>query len=119
MVELEFDEDIHFNIIPYNQCSEQSKVRLLNRNSFDKDIEKINEAILDFEKLKKIQNTYYCESQYNLKVGLMPISNKVVRSLLFRRIIHPLLPKQWLLRLENYSMCESHKGKLKYLLDNK
>lgn len=118
MVVLDLGTFVKYAIIPYEQCTKLPTIRLLEKSFFDITIAEINKAIMDSKRLQQIQEKYYSESIYNLRVGLVPISNRIIRSLLLRRILTPFLPPKWLVRLENYTMCEAHRDKLKYMFDN-
>ena len=116
MVKIEFNNDITIENLPYEQCADQPRICLIDKKTFQNRIEEINKIISNLAEFRCHINNYYDESQKGLKIGLFPISNIYVRILFYRKIISPVFPKKWLLRLENYVKCESHRDKLLYML---
>jgi poly-gamma-glutamate synthesis protein (capsule biosynthesis protein) len=116
MIEIEFKEDIRFEIIPYEQSSHHLNITKVNDEIFYHTINNINDVISNPKELRSAVNKYYKESQMGIKIGLFPISNLIIRILFYRKIISPKFPRKWLLRLGNYVMCESHREKLSFML---
>lgn len=118
---LDFGENSEnsFKIIPYNQCSEEAKVKLLPPESFTKELYMINEIIKEDSLLIEKLNSYYQKQQLQIEASLQPFSNKVISYLTYKRYIPLLLKKKTLLRLQNWIFCESHRAKLNYYFSRK
>ena len=115
MIKIEFKDEVRFEIIPYEQSSGNLSISTFNDESFKSKINKINNLISNPGELRREVNNYYTESQNGIKIGLFPISNLIIRILFYKKIISPKFPRKWLLRLEDYVMCESHRDKLFFM----
>lgn len=116
MVELAFDINQSFKIVPYIQYSEESNVQLLKENAFEEDLRKINSIISNPLEMAFEVNKYYNGSCYSVKSVLEPIQNKWIHGAQNRKLLPSLVSKKWLLQIANYVNCESHKDKLLYFL---
>ena len=120
LVLLELSAEVKFDIIPYNQCSNEARIILLDKSSFDEHLQKLNAIILDPVLLKKAVHHYYATKEKQYSELLEPTNNRLY--LAFRRrgwlpsMIVPWKKK----RTADYVCCESHCDILKhYLLGNK
>lgn len=106
-----------FEIIPYIQCAEEPVVMpmsLEKKKSFESDIKKLNDIILDSQKL---------EAQY--KANVLETSNEFYRVLFpFRvgaklrtKIIHSSKFKPIIRQKINYMRCESHRDRMLTVLN--
>lgn len=119
MVMLTLGDGIQFELIPYNQCSDEPVVKLLPHDAFEAKLEKLNAIIADEEALKKHANQYYktCKKQYmNL---FEPIMNRYYLALRNRGLLPSFVSSKRSILAENFISCESHRDKLLYYLNNK
>lgn len=118
MVKLCLMDKIGFDIIPYLQCGEKAKVRLLNRTVYDNDLERLNGIISDYEKLKKETNIYYASCAMEYGLVFEPIYNKLFFSLKRKGLLPSLVSQKKIMKSRNYIECESHKDKLMWFLSH-
>ena len=59
IVLLRMNAGISFDIIPYNQCSELAYIKVLEKNSFNEELKKLNTIICDSTKLKTATERYF------------------------------------------------------------
>ena len=119
-VQLIFTEErIKFRIYPYEQCGKDAKIKLLENNAFDEKLQKLNEIISKQEKLAQATHKYYNESMNGVEFFLCPYQHRIVRGLIKYGLFPSPYKKKWLLKLQNYICCESHKDKVEYFLLNK
>lgn len=110
-------EDIaNIKIVPYEQCSEDPKVHLLEQNAFDNELSRLNHIILTREELEKQTELYYESSKTTIKNVLEPIQNRIIASLQRRHILPTLITKKWLIKMQDFILCESHRDKVVYYL---
>lgn len=120
MVMMDFNNsDITFTIHPYCQCGETLNIKLLDSHSFDTDIERLNQIIQNSVLLQEEIEKYYEKSMSEVEYFLNPYQNRLVRGLSKVGIIPSLLKKKWLLKLQNYLLCEAHRDKVEYYLMHK
>ena len=119
MVELEFNNDILslFKIIPYKQCDEIVGVHLLDKNEFSDNIAELNYIIGDISTLRKNTDNYYRESSSFIRTVFEPLQNRIMLGLQRRQLMPSFLSLKHLLKIENYTLCESHIDKVKYFLE--
>lgn len=116
LLELDFNKDIIFRIHPYCQYGNVATINLLDENSFDETINKLNEIISNPESLKKSSLDYYDNSKDEIATFLEPIRNRYIMGLQNRGLLPKLMNNKWLPELSNVVMCEAHKDKLEYYL---
>lgn len=118
MVGIDLKDSISFDIIPYNQCSNDVTVHLLERGAFDKRLEELNNIIADKEKLAFETSKFYQRQGSYLNI-LEPFRN---RFYLFAKL-HGWLPsfisKRRKLEAEDFIGCESHRDILLWMFENK
>lgn len=119
MVILTFSSDSrHFEIIPYKQCSnDKASVELIDPSSVYQKIEEINDTISNPEKLYRETDIYYEQSIGELHSIFEPIQNRLISALQRRKYLPSLVSNKWLLKIENYIFCESHRDKVEYWLE--
>lgn len=107
-----------FEIIPYKQCSnDKASVELIDSSAIYQKIEEINETISNPEKLRRETNSYYEHSIGELHSIFEPIQNRVISALQRRKYLPSLVSGNWLLKIENFIFCESHRDKVEYWLE--
>lgn len=115
MVSLNFNEkDVTFELLPYKQCKEEATIRFLPKDSFDKKLAELNAIISNDSLLKEKVEQYYKESMQNVAYTIEPIQNRYIAALQHRKILPSSWSKQWLIKLQNYVLCEAHHDKLEY-----
>ena len=58
MLNLDIEENISFEIVPFEQCNKDPKIVLLNKNAFDEKLAELNTIIADDDKLEKAFDSY-------------------------------------------------------------
>lgn len=120
LVMLEMDKDsISYTYYPYKQCAEEPKIALLKHDAFETRLKEINETIKNPESLHKANESYYRESMNDIESFMNPYQNRAIRGLVKLGLLPTLFKKKWLLKLENYILCEAHRDKVEYYLKNK
>ena len=119
MVILTFASDSPtFEITPYKQCSnDKASVELFDSSAIYQKIEEINGIISNPEKLCIETNSYYEHSIGELHSIFEPIQNRIISALQRRKYLPSLVSNNWLLKIENYFFCESHRDKVEYWLE--
>lgn len=121
MVKLEFrNGHTTSSIIPYSQCEDASPtIKLITDDSIHKKVKELNSIIKDPVLLKKHIDEYYARSIHDLRVVLSPINNRYLRAAQYRHLFPVVLSNKFLLRLEDFFMCESHRDKMEYFFNNR
>ena len=118
MVELCFDTNITYNIIPYSQCSETSNVMVLAKDFLKTEIDKINSIIRDDELLRcKIGEYYTTTRNWELSI-LEPYSGRISRKLFSLGLLPSFIKGKKVSQILNHVECESHRDKLIFALKN-
>lgn len=118
MVTIDFQTDnITFKLHPYNQCSSEPVVRMLDDSAFDNSIKQMNAIIADRKQLETETKEYFTASLRSSNLTLEPITNRYIRALQNRHLL-PEWPfsNRYILRLYNFLLCESHRDKINYFL---
>lgn len=111
--------EVSFKIIPYEQCSNDSKVKLLPENTFDESLIELNKIICSSEMLReRVEAFYRASSFYWGHAILEPLNNKYYLAAVKRHLVPSLISEKRKLRAENYICCEAHRDKLMYCLKN-
>lgn len=121
MVTIDFNnENINYCIYPYLQCSQNAEVNLLPTNAFEQMLSKFNIIIINRKLLTEETEKYYQKNLHDSNLMLEPISNRYIRALQSRHLLPTYyFGKKHLLRFYNFLLCESHKDKISYFLENK
>lgn len=109
---------ISSSIYPYNQCGKEPCVRLMETNTFDGTLNLLNFIISDDKQLQNHILSYCHDSMENVAYTIEPIQNRYIVALQHRKLLPSLWSKKWLLKLQNYILCESHRDKLEYFVKN-
>ena len=120
MVELDLSEskNITFKLIPYEQCKGEPNVKpLVDRSSFEKRLQELNKIISDRKCLQDKTTEYYRKSIKSTKFAFEPYNGKVFRKLYFMGVLPSWINKKKLIKLRNLIVCESHRDKTLYYLE--
>lgn len=109
----------HLETIPYEQCGENPGVHLLSSDAFDNRLNELNNIIAHRELLIEETNKYYSSSSKTIISILEPIQNRYIAGLQHRHFLPSLITKRWLLKLQNYVICEAHRDKMDYFFKNR
>ena len=112
-------ETIGFEIFPYEQCAEKPILKLLPQDVFQENIQQLNTIIKTPEKLQLETSKYYKESMRGINNILNPTRNRFLFALQNRGYLPSPQKKPWLLKMQNYILCESHRDKMAYYFFNK
>lgn len=109
------EEPCCVQIQPYEQCGETPGVHLLPLDTFDVHIQKLNEIIINRKSLEDQTESYYSTTSINVRNNVLePIQNRIIAGLQHRGLLPSLVTKKWLLKLQDFIICESHRDKLDY-----
>ncbi|MBQ7387800.1 MAG: CapA family protein [Paludibacteraceae bacterium] len=121
MVLLNIDENISFNLIPYEQCSSTPFIKILNdkeKLSFLKEIESLNKIIDNDELLDSKFQELVMNRQKNILLNLEPFNNiRIIKKLKELKIIPYSLTKSKKALLLNLIRCDAHKDILLKILN--
>lgn len=109
----------HIEVIPYEQCGEKPGVHLLPSNAFDNTLNKLNEIIANRSLLESETEKYYDDCKKTINNVLEPIQNKYIAALQYRHWLPSLISRRWLLKLQDFILCESHRDKMEYYFKDK
>ena len=118
MVELDTENYSRFSIIPYNQCSKEANVKLLQENAFDKKFLKLNSVIEDKDALNITAVQYYSKCKGEISNILEPSSNRLYLGCKRRGWLPSFISLKRKLRAADYVCCESHRDKLIFYLQS-
>lgn len=119
MIVLDFSNgDVSFEIIPYEQCNKKPSVRLVDKEAYAIEVERLNNIICDDVLIKKHATQYYKESMKNVAYTLEPTQNRYIAALQHRHLLPSPWVQSWMVKLKNFLMCESHREKMEYFLNN-
>lgn len=121
LLKLLFDQDtIDYELIPYIQCRESANVKITyDKKGFYKCIEKLNSIIRDPLALEANHNEHMDKTIKSQQYVLCPYKNKYLAALYVRGYLPGFLPLQRWRDLQNKIMCESHRERFLYFLNNK
>lgn len=118
MVQLKIGETVSFELIPYNQCGKEPKVKLLNnKNNFEIQIKHLNDIINNRNELEGSFEKMASENRRDM--SLEPLQNRYVRALQRHHWLPTLIGRRQFLDIVNFINCESHLDILKSNLRNK
>lgn len=120
MLVLDFDGiDIKFDYIPYNQCSDEPSVKIIDKKEVENDILTLNSIIGVREKLLNDNARFYLQTSNSLLIGLEPLKNRLYKVLRYRGIIKSPLSQRVLKYFYALANCESHRDRFLLILKNK
>lgn len=115
MVMLNLDnEEVEFEIIPYNQCECQPSVDIkIGDMEILSRVEELSDIVADSKKLEEKYADYCNQSLREVNLLLEPISNQYLRALQQRHYLPKYhFNKKHILRLYNIIFCEAHRDKV-------
>lgn len=118
MVMLSFGDNLEYELIPYNQCSQEPTVRILSTEIYRDRIEALNAIISEKDVLSKETKNYYSMSSRRYGDIFEPCHNKLYLWARIRGWLPSLISKKRKLAAANYILCESHRDKLTFWLNN-
>lgn len=118
MVKINFSNDVSFEIIPYEQCGEKPAVRLMDKQSVEDKIMKLNKAITNERLLAEETDCYYRRSSKGIKLAIEPYICRLLGKFFRIGWLSKLMNRGKYIKLQNIVMCEAHRDKLMYLLNN-
>ncbi len=117
-VTLDFTNDsIGYKIHPYEQCSDEAKVKMLDENSFDERLSELNGIIQDNDKLNNCTIEYYTSNLKSIQSVYEPFGGRALNLLRRKGWMPSLLTKKKKLIMENCIMCEAHRDKTLHWLN--
>ena len=119
MVVLTFDEEISYKILPYTQGAYGVGIKMTKPDSFDDTLERLNNIINNPDRLKEEQNKYYESVIQSSKNVLNPVVNRYLSFLQSHHLLPSIVSKKWVSIIHNHIMCEAHRDRLLYYLNNK
>lgn len=115
-----YEGKIGHELIPYIQCKEKPTVELVNnRERFDKEIGRLNDIIVNLDTLTSEHKHFMEKTMNSQKYVLCPYKNKYLAALYVRGYLPGFLPLTRWQNLQNKIMCESHRERFLYFLNNK
>lgn len=112
MVELNFDDNISWKLIPYVQCAEKPIVELMvgdKMKEFYSQVKKLSTIITDDEKLVATYSNLINLKSPGQKIVFTPYTNRYLRVLAYRGWIPSFLNNKKISEIINYIACESHR----------
>lgn len=106
-VQLELSDNISFKLIPYTQNAETVGIILRDYDTFNTEIELLNDIILDDERLQKAFDEYTVLNSRGILQSLLP-SNRILRTLYRRGFIRSFFDEKAQITIKNKLSCESH-----------
>lgn len=112
------NEKTDFRLYPYEQCANEPSVKLLPNDSFTEKLNWLNSIISSPEDLGREIEEYYKEKMRDIKSILNPTNNRYIAALQNRGLLPSPINKKWLIKLQDYVLCDSHRDKMKYYFLN-
>ena len=111
MVEISFDKQIGFSLIPYSQCSESAPSVVLTHDtsSFEMKMQQLNEIIKDDALLKRNFEKHALSGFVTAKEILSPYSSSFFKRLYSKGFLPSFVTKKRLNKMLANIQCESHK----------
>jgi poly-gamma-glutamate synthesis protein (capsule biosynthesis protein) len=119
MAEIVFSsESVEYRLIPIEQCDDNVGVHLSNQICFEKRQSELN-AIISNSKLLSEKTYEYYKKSIGLCASIMnPTLNRYLLALQKRKLLPTPLTKEWLIKVQNFVLCESHRDKLEYYFEH-
>lgn len=118
MASIDFKEEVKCDIIPYCQCGEEPVIEIIEKSVIQTTIDGLNAIIADRHLLSHEVREYYKSSSSIVRLMLEPISNRYIRGLQNRHLL-PMFHfgRKHILRLYDFLLCEAHKDRVDYFLE--
>ena len=118
LVIFSFERLMNFQIFPYSQCSNEPIIKMLPTDSFDEKISSLNTIIANEKLLNDKVNSYYHSCEKPCSYIFEPIMNRVYYAMKKRGLLPSLISHKRKLMAANQVICESHRDKLQYYLND-
>lgn len=115
MVSLKIKNNICFEIIPYFQCKESSRIELMQneeKDAFFSTISVINNVIRNPQLLNEKFEKYSETNFKSIRMTLTPYSTRLGLGLFRRGLLPSFITKKKLLQLQNMIECEARRDEL-------
>lgn len=119
-VVIDFDDIVlpSFNVYPYKQCASLARVELLPIGAFNEKLEEINTIIADPIRLGNTVSDYYALFVDQYSDLFEPVRNRYYLALKHRKLLPSLVGRFRKLIAANFILCESHRDRMSYWLNN-
>ena len=107
-----------FELHPYIQCAGETCVHFLPQDAYNQRIRQLNDIVADPEKHREEINQYYARFAEAYSDSFEPFGNRFYLRAKRRGWFPSLLGKKKFLFYKNHILCESHRDKLSYWLEN-
>lgn len=121
MVMLDLNDDVNFRLIPYNQCSDEPKVRVLDNNGYEdfvEALELLNNCIIQDDLQERI-SAFFDKNDKEIKALFSPYRSRKLTSLYVHGFLPGFMTKKKWLSLSHKIACESHRERLLRVLHNR
>lgn len=111
MVQINFDEEITFDLHPYTQCNEEPNICLMNeeqKKSFKNKILDLNRIIASPKELIKALDVYSIKNRKFILSSFTPWTNRLLLAAFIRGLLPSFLSTKRILNIKNRISCESH-----------
>lgn len=115
IVEFDFDINISFKIYPYCQYGKEDKIKLLDKNSFNREIYFLNEILNNQKLLYSATESYLKEATKDMEHIFFPIKNRYIR-FFWNKIYPKFISNKSRILILAHLQCESHLVKVLYNL---
>ena len=107
----------NFDLIPYEQCNEDSVVKLMDYNEVKQELDVLNKIIADDRLLEDsfLMLTLNSKPLY----PFLPFGSRMLRSLYYRGLLPRFISRKNMALMENSVSCETHREILMNYLINK
>jgi len=109
------EDNIKFDLIPYEQCAEEPVVKLCDKSKFEEEINQLNTIIKDDDKLNNAFDTFVLSQEKVLLGSFLPFG-RITMGLYRRNLLGKIYKKNHLTRFHNRIVCETHIETLQRLL---
>ena len=117
MVNIHFSNQISFEVLPYEQCKDEPKIKLLkDKQRIEEQLQELNDIISDGNKLAQATLDYYQRSSRATNMVLEPYSGKMLSKLFLKGMLPRLMNRGKLIKMLNMVECEAHRDKLLFFL---
>lgn len=111
MVQINFDEEITFDLHPYTQCNEEPNICLMNeeqKKSFKNKILDLNRIIASPKELIKALDAYSIKNRKFILSSFTPWTNRLLLAAFIRGLLPSFLSTKRILNIKNRISCESY-----------
>lgn len=116
LAQIEFkNNDVKLSVVPYIQCSDEPKVRQMNKaetESFNSHIQELNEIIMNDMLLQKSYDAFLQKSYRNIDMAFNPYKGRLLKGLYKHHFLPSLIDWKRKMILYDFILCESHLPKI-------